>query len=97
MPTYITLFRYTEQGIKNIKESPNRIDAGRQAIQAAGGQLKAWYLTMGEYDGVIIAEGPDDETAAKFLLATAAQGNIRTQTLRAFTEDEFRQLVGTLP
>lgn len=97
MPTYITLFRYTNQGVENIKESPARIDAGRQAIQAAGGELKAWYLTMGQYDGVIIAEAPDDETVARIALATAALGNIRTETLRAFTEEEFRQLVASLP
>ena len=97
MPTFITLFNWTQQGIERVKESPNRIDAARQAFQSAGGELKAWYLTMGRYDGVVIAEAPDDETLARLLLATGMLGNIRTETLRAFTEDEFRNLVGQLP
>ena len=97
MPTYITLLHFTEQGITDIKQSPARIDAARQAIQAAGGELKAWYLTMGQYDAVAIAEAPDAEAVAKIALATGAQGNVRTETLRAFTEDEFRKIVETLP
>ena len=97
MPTYINLLRYTQQGMTNIKDSPNRLDAARQALQAAGGDLKGFYLTMGQYDAVVIAEAPDDEAAARFALATGALGNVRTETLRAFTEDEFRQLLGSLP
>ena len=97
MATYIVLFQYTEQGAHNIKESPARIDAARKAFQAMGAELKAWFLTMGQYDGVVIAEAPDDETVAKLALATGALGNIRTETLRAFTEDEFRKIVAGLP
>ncbi len=97
MPTYITLYRYTDQGISNIKESPNRMHAYRQALQDMGGGLKAIYLTMGQYDCVAILELPDDESAARANLALASLGNVRTETLRAFTEDEFRQITDALP
>lgn len=97
MPIYIILSNFTEQGIANIKDSPDRLEAARQAARAAGGDIKASYLVMGRYDSVIIAEAPDDATAARLLLATGAQGNVRTETLRAFTEDEYREIIATLP
>jgi uncharacterized protein with GYD domain len=97
MPTYISLFQYTQQGVQNIKGSPARLDAARKQFEALGVKIKAFYLTMGQYDAVVISEGPDDETAAKAMLSTAMQGNVRTETLRAFTEDEFRKIVGALP
>ena len=97
MPTYIGLFNYTQQGIQNIKDSPARLDAARKAAQAMGVEIKATYLVMGQYDTVVIAEAPDDETIAKLALATASLGNLRTQTMRAFTEDEFRKILAALP
>jgi uncharacterized protein with GYD domain len=97
MPTYISLLHYTQDGAKNIKESPARLDAAKKLFQSMGAELKAWYLTMGQYDAVVISEGPDDETAAKLLLMIAAQGNIRTETFRAFTEDEYRKITAALP
>jgi uncharacterized protein with GYD domain len=97
MPTYITLAHYTQQGISNIKDSPARLDAAKQAAQALGAEVKAVYLTMGQYDLVVVIEAPDEETVAKLILATGAQGNVRTETLRAFTEAEFRKLVAALP
>ena len=97
MPTYISLIRYTQQGAQNIRESPKRSDAARQAYQSLGGQLREFYLVLGEYDAVVIGEAPDDETAAKFALATGSLGNVRTETLRAFTEEEFRRLISDLP
>ncbi len=97
MPTYISLLRYTQQGVQNIKESPARLDAAKKAFQAMGAELKQWYLVMGQYDAVVVSEGPDDETAAKLALAIGAQGNIRTETLRAFTEEEYRKLIASLP
>lgn len=96
MPTYITLIHYTDQGIRSIKESPARLDAARKAFQAAGGELKQFYLALGRYDAVIVGEMPDDETAARMALATGALGNVRTETMRVFTEGEFRKLVGSL-
>lgn len=97
MPTYISLIQFTGQGIENIKESPARLDAAKTALKDAGGKFVGFYLTMGRYDAVIITEGPDDETVAKILLSTGAQGNVRTETLRAFPEDEYRRLIADLP
>ncbi|MGH7507941.1 MAG: GYD domain-containing protein [Gemmatimonadales bacterium] len=97
MPTYISLLRYTQQGIANIKQGPSRLDAARQAYKKAGGELKAFYLTIGQYDAVAIADLPDDMALAKMALALGAQGNVRTETMRAFNETEFRKIVGDLP
>jgi len=97
MATYISLIKYTQQGAQNIKESPTRFDAAKKAMQSMGGDLKQVFLTMGQYDLVIIAEAPNDETIGKFLLATGSLGNVSTQTMRAFTEDEFRKIVAGLP
>lgn len=97
MPTYIVLINYTQQGIQNVKETPSRIETARQALQAIGGVLKANYLVMGRYDYVAIIEAPDDEAMAKFALSLGARGNVRTETLRAFTEEEYRSIIAALP
>ena len=97
MATYITLAHFTEQGIKDIKESPNLLEAAKRAFQAMGAELKEFYLVMGTYDMIIVAEGPDDETVAKLALAIASGGAIRTETLRAFTEAEYRKIIAALP
>ncbi|HEU4382512.1 MAG TPA: GYD domain-containing protein [Anaeromyxobacteraceae bacterium] len=96
MPTYVTLIHYTEQGIRNIKESPNRLDAAKKAFKAAGGELKQFYLAMGRYDALIVGELPDDEAAARMALGFGALGNIRTETMRVFTEAEYRKIIGSL-
>jgi uncharacterized protein with GYD domain len=96
MPTYISMLRYTEQGITSVKNAPARIDAAKEAYRKAGGELKAIYLTLGQFDLVAIAEMPNDETVARMALALGAQGNIRTETMRAFTETEFRKIAGSL-
>ena len=97
MPTYVSLINYTDQGIRNIKDSPKRLDAAKKLIKDMGGELKAVYLTMGSYDLVTVAEAPNDETVAKFVLTLAAAGNVRTVTMKAFPEAEYRKLVSTLP
>jgi uncharacterized protein with GYD domain len=97
MPTYITLLRYTQHGAEKIKESPTRLEAAKQSIKAMGGELKAFYLVMGRYDAVVITEAPDDEAAARFALATAARGYVSTETLRAFTEAEYKKVIASLP
>jgi uncharacterized protein with GYD domain len=97
MPTYISLLRYTQQGISAAKNAPARIDATKEAYRKAGGEFKAIYLTLGKYDLVAIAEMPNDEAAARMALALGSQGNIRSETFRAFTETEFRKIVSTLP
>ena len=96
MATYIMLLNWTEQGISKIKASPKRLDAGRKAFKSAGCELKDVYLTMGQYDLVCTVEAPDGETAAKAILSLGLAGNVRTLTLPAFTEDEYRKIVGSL-
>lgn len=97
MPTYISLLHFTQKGVENIKDGPKRVDAAKQAFRAAGAELKAFYLVTGRYDALVISEAPNDETVAKLALATAALGNVRTETLRAFTEDEYRKIIASLP
>ena len=97
MPTYVSLLRFTQQGIQNIKESPDRVQASRQAFEAAGARLKDIYVVTGQYDFVAVIEAPDDETAATVGLALSAQGNVRTETMRAFTEEEYRRIIAALP
>jgi len=97
MPTYISLLNFTQQGIEKIKESPARLDRARQAYKAMGAELKAFYLVMGQYDAVVISEAPNDETVGKLVLMIGAHDNIRTETLRAFTEDEYRKMIAALP
>ena len=97
MATYIVLGNFTAKGIEQIKDGGARLDASKQGLAALGGELKGWYLTMGQYDVIFIFEAPDDATVAKGMLALAAQGNVRTVTMRAFTEQEYRTILAALP
>jgi uncharacterized protein with GYD domain len=97
MPMYVTLIRYTEQGIKTFKDLPSRLEETRKAGEAVGAKLAAFYLTMGQYDAVVVSEAPDDETVATLALAAGGRGNVRTETLRAFTEDEAKKLAAAVP
>jgi uncharacterized protein with GYD domain len=92
MPTYISLVNLTEQGIKEVKNAPERLRAFDDAATEAGGRLVGFYLVLGQYDYVVITEAPDDQTAARLILGTIAQGSVRTQTMRAFPREEFEQL-----
>ena len=96
MPTYIALINWTAQGISNVKDSPARLDAGRKAFKKLGVKIKAAYCTMGRYDLVCVMEAPDDEAYAKATLSLGMQGNVTTETLKAFSEDEYRKIVGSL-
>src|SRR5215469_2073641 len=96
MPHFVTLVRYTHQGLTRIKESPKQLDAVKKAAEKAGGKIHAWYLTMGQYDAVAISEFPNDEAVAEFTLADVAAGNVTTETLKAFTEAEYRKILGGL-
>jgi len=96
MPTYITLLRWTQQGVAKAKDSPKRLDAGRKAFKKLGVEIKDTYMTMGRYDLVCVIEGPNDETVARALLSLGSQGNVQTETLKAFTEDEFRKITSSL-
>jgi uncharacterized protein with GYD domain len=97
MPTYITLGRWTQQGVQQIKESPARLDAFKQLVKSLGGEVKAFYMVTGEYDIVTITEAPNDDVVAKVALATGSRGGVRTETLRAFTEGEYRKIIAALP
>ena len=97
MPHYVTFLRYTSQGIAKVKESPARLDAARKAAESMGGKLHSWFLTMGKYDAVFIVEFPSDDVCAKFVLSVSSLGNVTTQTLKAFTEDEYRKIIASLP
>jgi len=96
MPIYINLVSWTDQGIRNIKEAPQRIDAFKKAVQAAGGKLTGFYLTMGKYDIVTIIDAPNDEAVANIILSTGSKGSVRTETFKAFTEDQFRTMVAKM-
>ncbi|HEV2826534.1 MAG TPA: GYD domain-containing protein [Pyrinomonadaceae bacterium] len=96
MPTYISLLNWTQQGVAKVKDSPSRLDAGREAFKKLGVEIKDTYLTMGRYDLVCVIEGPDDEAVARALLTLGSQGNVQTETLKAWTEDDYRKIVGSL-
>ncbi len=92
MPTYISLVNLTEQGIKEVKNAPQRLQSFDTAAKEVGGRLIGFYLVLGQFDYVIITEAPDDQTAARLILGTIAQGSVRTQTMRAFPREEFEEL-----
>lgn len=96
MPTYIALLKWTQQGISKVKDSPSRLTAGREAFKKAGIEMKDVYLTMGRYDLVCVLEAPDDETLAKGVLTLGSQGNVSTETLKAFPEDQYRKIIAAL-
>ncbi len=92
MPTYISLVNLTEQGVKEAKNAPERLQSFDAAVKKAGGRLIGFYLVMGQYDYIVVTEAPDDQTAAHLILSTIAQGSMRTQTMRAFPREEFEQI-----
>jgi len=96
MTTYVMLGTWTDQGIRAIADAPRRVDAARRMLEEMGGRFHAFYMTMGEYDIVVIYEAPDDAISARFALALGKLGNVSTQTLKAFPEPAFRQIVATL-
>lgn len=96
MTTYIMLAHWTDQGIHTAKESPNRLDRARQLLKDMGGDFKLFFLTMGKYDFVAVYEAPDDAVAARFNLQLGMLGNIRTQTLKAFPEAAYREIMRTI-
>lgn len=96
MATYVSLLSFTEQGIRNVKESPARADAAKALAAKLGVNFKSLYWTVGQYDLVAVIEG-SDEACTAFLLKTGSMGNIKTQTMRAFTQDEFAKILATVP
>ena len=89
--------KWTSQGLQNLKQSANRLDAARKAYESAGIKLSHFWMVTGQYDMIAILEAPDDVAVAKAILTSASQGSFTTETSRAFTEDEYRKIIGGLP
>jgi len=96
MPTYIALLNWTQQGVSKIGASAKRLDAGRKAFKKVGAEIKDVYMTLGRCDLVCVIEAPDDETYAKAILGLASAGNVSTETLKAFSEGQYRKITGSL-
>ncbi len=97
MTAYITLVNFTDQGIRNVKGTVDRAAALKKTAQAAGVNVIGVWYTLGQYDLVLVAEGPDDETLMRPLLTMGMQGNVRTMSMRAFSEEEMARIVKSLP
>jgi len=97
MPTYISLVQFTDKGIQAAKETTHRVADWAAKVQSMGVSIKQMYWTLGQYDQVCVFEAPDDETAASVLLAADLLGNIRTQTMRAFTTSEMEKILVKVP
>jgi len=95
MPKYIALINWTDQGVRGIKDTPKRVENAKALARKLGGKIDIHY-TMGEYDAVAIVEMPSDEAYNRFTLSTAALGNIRTKTLKAWTLEEFQKVTDQL-
>ncbi len=96
MATYITLLNWTQQGAEKVKDSAKRLDAGREVFKTMGVQIKDVYLTIGRFDLVCVIEAPDDQTFAKAMLTLSSKGATSSETLKAFSEAEYRNIIGSL-
>jgi uncharacterized protein with GYD domain len=94
---FILSMNFTSQGIRNIKESPKRVEAARDLGKKCGVEIKEFYLTSGDSDLVVMIDAPDGDSMAKFALALGSLGNVRTRTARAWTLEEYQKLVAALP
>jgi uncharacterized protein with GYD domain len=97
MSTYITLWEFTQQGRENVRKSPERIDEIEEMFEDMGGELQDFYMLMGQYDTITISEFPDDETATQAILAVVEDGNVTSETLKAFSREATRELIDGLP
>ncbi|MDQ6732559.1 MAG: GYD domain-containing protein [Nitrospirota bacterium] len=96
MATYLMLLNWTDQGIRTVKDSPKRLDAAKKLIKDFGGEFQTVYLTQGSFDLALVVEMPDDEKMASFVLKIGSMGNVRTTTLKAYSEDDYRKIIGGL-
>ena len=96
MATFISLVNFTDQGIRNVKDSPDRYEAFKALAEKVGGKVKGVYYTMGHYDMVVIVEG-SDEAAMTAMLKVGSLGNVRTETLRGFSLEKMRKIIGKMP
>jgi uncharacterized protein with GYD domain len=93
MPRYVSLINWTDQGVRNYRDSVRRAENARAAAEQLGGRILDVYWTVGRYDSIVVVEAPDDETMTSFLLQLGSQGNVRTQTLRAYDADEMSRII----
>jgi uncharacterized protein with GYD domain len=93
MPTYVTVANFTDQGIKNFRDTVRRSEDFRGVVEQSGGQVRLQLWTLGQYDIVVVMDFPDDETAAAVALQTAALGNVRTTTLKAFDAEQMTAII----
>ena len=91
--SFIKAIRPRKKGVQEFRDSPSRIEKAKAAVAAAGGEMKSFHVTLGRYDMIAVIEAPNDAAYAKVMLALASKGGVRTETLLAFTEDEFRDIV----
>ncbi|SLM47073.1 conserved protein of unknown function [Nitrospira japonica] len=96
MVTYVMLLSWTDQGIKNVKDSPKRLDAVKKLAKELGGEVRSFYMTLGQYDLVLILDMPNNDKQAAFALKLGSSGNVRSTTLKAFPEEDYRRILGTL-
>lgn len=94
MATYISLLNFTEQGARDIKNSPTRAEAFEQAAEASGVRIVGQFWTIGGYDGVLIVSADDEHQALRWLTELVAAGNVKSETLRAFDAQEFQDVLG---
>ncbi|RQG95803.1 GYD domain-containing protein [Natrarchaeobius chitinivorans] len=97
MPTYVTLWQYTQRGAQTIRESPKRIDRIEDQFAEMGGELREFHMLMGRYDTITISEFPDDETATQAILSVTEEGNVSSETLKAFSREATRDLIEGIP
>ena len=96
MTTYVMLIKWTEQGMRQVKDSPKRLDSAKTALKEMGGEFKSFFMTMRDYDLIGVYEAPDDAVAARFTLILGMLGNVRTTTLKAFPEAAYREIINSL-
>jgi uncharacterized protein with GYD domain len=96
MVTYLMLLNWTDQGIKNVKDSPKRLDGVKKLAKDLGGEVKSFYMTLGEYDLIHIVDMPNNDKLASFGLKLGSLGNVRSTTLMAYSEDDYRRIISGL-
>ena len=97
MPTFIAMLSWTDQGIRNVKDSPKRLQAAREAAKKLGVDIKQVFLTTGEFDLLSILEAANGDNVAKLIMMLGSQGNLRSRTIRAWPEAEYLKLISELP
>lgn len=96
MVTYLMLLNWTDHGIRNVKDSPKRLDAVKKLAKELGGEVKSFYLTLGQYDLALVVDMPNNDKLASFGLKLGSLGNVRSTTLKTFSEDDYRRIIAGL-